>query len=243
MDENEQLEDNGAGQIDLEALESRAVERAKAELRAELAQLNARNAQAAPVNKTSRVQELRDKLIADNVSVDALDNYLALHKAIREDEAEVHAVVSQREGEKAFVRQCYQVTLDALEEVLEPLPQLKDLGTGLLGDMAEDAATLVMSDSRFADVARAVKAGQLPSPKRMKEAAALIVDKKAKTIGIKPKAGQLDLNSSKPQPKDEDASPDDLPREARAIYALNKNLGLDHKTAMARAKAHAKERM
>lgn len=220
--------------LDIAAIEERAAAKAAATLKAEMERKN----RPAP---TDPLEAAKQKLIDQGVDESAIENFLLLQEAVdKKKAAKQHAEISIR-SEQEFVGACYQATLDALDEVLEPLPALKDMGDGFRADLAEEVATLVMKDEKFADVKKMVDAGRVPPVKKLREAAAQIADAKAKKLGLAPKAGQLDLNSSKPQPKEDNLSADELPPAARKFYTLMKNLGKSETEAMARARQHLAE--
>lgn len=215
-------------QVNIKEIEDRAVARAKAELRAEMDRRN-----GAPEDK---LEALKRKLTSEGVDESAIENFIALHETIAERKEAVKTKAQLEQERIGFIGACYQQTLEAIEDVLEPLPALKNAGDGFKADLAEEVAQLVMKDEKFADIQRMVEAGKVPSAKKLREAAAQVADRKAKAMGLTPKSGALDLTSSKPQPKEEDLSPEDLPRSAKQYYTLMKNLGKSDAEAMARAR-------
>lgn len=241
MDEDEK-ENIGAEvpekeEIDIKAIEERAVARAKAELAQELARAEA----AQMASRPSRVEALKADLLKEGESEDAIEMIYKMQAAMIADVKDREKAQAQEKSVKQFVEDCEAKAFDALEDVLEAIPQIKGAGMGMKRDLVNQTADLLMNDKRFAAEADKVRRGVLPSSKKLKEAAAIVADKAAKSLGLTARPAGIDLTSSKPQPKEEDADPEDLPRNAKKIYNLNVGLGLDHKTAMSRARKAIKE--
>lgn len=230
-------EDKQPEKIDIEAIEERAAKRAEDKIRAELAA----NVPIVRQPRASRVAAVRSELVQKGFEEDALDRILTMQAAMLADAQDDARLNAQVEASKRFVDDCFDSTREAVEDVLEPLPMIRELGAGTLHDLTEKTAELIMNDKRFAAAARGIKEGRKPSMKVLKEAAAIVADKTAKRMGLQAKPNQLDLTSSKPQPKEDTAGVESLPPNARRIYELNLRAGIDEKTAKARAKQAAKE--
>lgn len=213
--------------IDAKEIEARAVARAKAELRAELTR---------PAQQPDKFQEITEQLIADGVDKSSIDTYVKLFDVLTEKKRSQEASQKAMYAKEEFAGRCYQETREAIEDVIEPITALKNLGEGFRADLAEEVAELVMSDAKFKDIKKMVEDGRVPPARKLREAAAQVADRKAKELGIAPKAGQLDLSSSKTQPKEEQLTADDLPPQARKFYTIMKNLGKSDADAMARAR-------
>lgn len=230
-------EDTKPEKIDIEAIKEEAARAAEARIRAEIAA-------SMPIQRqprASRVEAVKNELVSKGFEEEALDRILTMQAALLADAQDDARFNSQLEASKRFVDDCFDSTREAVEDVLEPLPMIKELGSGTLYDLTEKTAELIMNDKRFAAAARGIKEGRKPSMKVLKEAAAIVADKTAKRMGLQAKPNQLDLTSSKAQPKEDTAGPEGLPTNAKRIFELNIARGIDTKTAMARARQAAKE--
>lgn len=209
--------------IDLDQIEERAAQKAAALL----------EAKKEPKDK---FEALSAKLQADGVDKASIDNYVQLFDALTDKKSKEYQKQAAEHSFKEFTGRCYQETLDAVEDVIEPIATLKNLGPGFRSDLVEEVANLVMKEDKYKEIKRMIEEGRVPPAKKFREAAAEVADKKAKELGLAQKPGQLDLTSSKGQPKEENLSADDLPPGARKFYTIMKNLGKSDAEAMARAR-------
>lgn len=225
-----------AEQVDLEALEAKATERVLQRL-AQMAEV-AGGANATAKDESNLAREIK-KLQADGVPALAIERIIALTEARLADEQAKTRLEAEKKAAIGYEQQCWDAVFNALEEVTEAIPQIKDAKRGLKNDLADEVKDLVWNDKRFLDIQKAYQNGQ-PLPKaRIKEAAAMVADGFCKKLGIQKPSGSVDLKSSKPG-KDDTASgsfdPERLPRELRILYDINMKHFKDPKKAAQRVR-------
>jgi len=191
----------------------------------------------APAPRPSRALQIREALVKDGVPEEALQNYFELTSAILADKEDEVRGQTMAQMKQAFINECFSRTEEALDELGSVIPAVREGGSGLRKELAQKVSRLIGTSSKYADVNEAVIQGQYPSTRRLREAAAEVIDSYCKAAGVSRPSAGVDIRSSKPvQAEDSGDDIESMSKLAQFAYDTTLKYTKDPKKALARAR-------